>query len=86
MEPSYIQESQEIYNQALPEYERYYYDEDTGGFVLLHQAHNTNVSEMFVAEVFARRGRRVKLLSEQAARVLGHLMLILMANFGSLRN
>ncbi len=67
MEPSYIQESQEIYNRALPEYERHYYDEDTGGFVLIHQAHNTNVSEMFVAEIFARRGRRVKLLSEQAA-------------------
>ncbi len=66
MKPSYIQESQEIYNLAEPEYERYYLDVVTGGFVLLHQTHNTNASELFVAEVFARLGRRVKLLSEQA--------------------
>ena len=66
MELSYIQESWEIYNQA-PEYERYYYDEDTGGFVLIHQDHNINDSERFVAVVFAKLGRRVKLLSEQAA-------------------
>lgn len=66
MQPSYIQESQEIYNLADPEYERYYFDVVTGGFVLLHQTHNTNASELFVAGVFARLGRRVKLLSEQA--------------------
>jgi Contact-dependent growth inhibition CdiA C-terminal domain len=66
VEPSYIQKSQELYNLAEPEYERYYYNEDTGGFVLLHQAHNTNYSELFVALVFAKLGRRVKLLSEQA--------------------
>ena len=67
VESNYIQESQNIYNFAEPEYERYYYDERTGGFVLIHQNHNTNDSERWVAEVFARQGRRVKLLSEQAA-------------------
>lgn len=66
MEPSYIQQSLEIYNQAEPEYQRYYYDEDTGGFVLIHQDHNTNDSERFVALVFAKLGRRVKLLTERA--------------------
>ncbi len=86
MEPSYIQESQEIYNFAEPEYERYFYDENTGGFVLIHQDHNTNDSERFVAEAFAVQGKRVKLLSEQAHRGLEHLMLRLMGNFGSLRN
>ena len=67
MEPNYIRESQNIYNFADPEYERYYYDNDTGGFVLIHLNHNTNDSERFVAEIFAKLGRRVKLLSEQAA-------------------
>jgi hypothetical protein len=67
VEPSYIQKSQEIYNLAELEYERYFYDENTGGFVLIHQDHNTNDSERFVAEVFASLGRRVKLLSEQAS-------------------
>lgn len=66
MELSYIEESQEIYNLAEPEYERYFYDENTGGFVLIHQDHNTTNSERFVALVFANLGRRVKLLSEQA--------------------
>jgi hypothetical protein len=41
VEPSEIQQSWQIYNQAEPEYERYYYDEDSGGFVLIHQDHNT---------------------------------------------
>ncbi|MEG3851013.1 hypothetical protein QT971_28580 [Microcoleus sp. herbarium19] len=67
MEPDYIRESQNIYDFADPEYERYYDDDDTGGFVLIHVNHNTNDSEKFVAEVFAKLGRRVKLLSEQAA-------------------
>lgn len=67
MEPNYIQESQEIYNFAEPEYERYFYNENTGGFVLIHQDHNTTDSEKFVAKVFAVQGKRVKLLSEQAA-------------------
>jgi hypothetical protein len=66
VEPSYIEESQEIYNLAEPEYERYFYDENTGGFVLIHQDHNTTDSERLVALVFASLGRRVKLLSEQA--------------------
>ena len=67
MERNYIQQSQNIYDLAEAEYERYYYDEDTGGFILIHQNHNTNNSERFIAEILARLGRRVKLLSEQAA-------------------
>jgi hypothetical protein len=63
----YIEESWEIYNQVAPEYERYFYNENTGGFVLIHENHNITDSERFVAEVFARQGKRVKLLSEQAA-------------------
>ena len=63
----YSDRSRQIYNRAEPEYERYFYDENTGGFVLIHQNHNLTDSERFVAEVFARFGRMVKLLSEQAA-------------------
>jgi hypothetical protein len=35
--------------------------------VLIHQQHNLNNSESFVAEVLAKMGKRVTLLSEQAA-------------------
>jgi hypothetical protein len=35
--------------------------------VLIHQQHNLNNSESFVAEVLAKMGKRVILLSEQAA-------------------
>lgn len=66
MEINYIGESKNIYNLADPEFERYYYDENTGGFVLIHLNHNNNNSEKFVAKVFAKLGKRVKLLSEQA--------------------
>lgn len=66
MESGYIQQSQEIYNSAEPEYERYYFDADTGGFVLIHQNHQTSESNRFIAQTLARQGRRVKLLSEQA--------------------
>ena len=65
MPSDYIQQSQELYDNASLEYERYFFDKRTGGFVLIHQNHNTTTSEVFVAEVFARQGNRVKLLSEQ---------------------
>lgn len=67
MEPSYIQESQQIYDLAESEYERYYFDDNAGGFVLIHQDQNRTDSELFMARVFASLGRRVKLLSEQAS-------------------
>jgi len=35
--------------------------------VLIHQQHNLNNSESFVAEVLAKMGKRVRMLSEQAA-------------------
>ncbi len=65
MRSDYIEESREIYQNSGSEYQRYYFDEDTGGFVLIHQEHKLTDSEVFVAETFARQGRRVKLLSEQ---------------------
>lgn len=67
MNPEYIQQSKAIYENAEPEYQRSYFDEVTGGFVLIHQQHNLNDSESFVAEVLAKMGKKVKLLSEQAA-------------------
>jgi len=63
----YIETSRAIYENAEPEYQRYYFDEIAGGFVLIHQQHNLNNSEIFVAEVLAKIGKRVRMLSEQAA-------------------
>jgi Contact-dependent growth inhibition CdiA C-terminal domain len=65
--PEYIEQSRQIYKNAEPEYRRSYFDEVAGGFVLIHQQHNLNNSESFVAEVLAKMGKRVILLSEQAA-------------------
>ncbi|MGB3265135.1 MAG: hypothetical protein WBA89_14425 [Microcoleus sp.] len=67
MNPEYIETSRAIYENAEPEYQRYYFDEIAGGFVLIHQQHNLNNSEIFVAEVLAKIGNRVRMLSEQAA-------------------
>ncbi len=67
MNPEYIQQSKAIYENAKLEYQRSYFDEVAGGFVLIHQQHNLNNSESFVAEVLAKMGKRVTLLSEQAA-------------------
>lgn len=67
MNPEYIQQSKAIYENAELEYQRSYFDDVTGGFVLIHQEHNLNDSESFVAEVLAKIGKRVTLLSEQAA-------------------
>ena len=68
MNSEYIQTSRAIYENAEPEYQRYYFDEIAGGFVLIHQQHNLNNSEIFVAEVLAKIGKRVRMLSEQAAQ------------------
>jgi hypothetical protein len=65
MPSNYIQQSRELYDNATLEDERHYFDENTGGFVLINQNHKTTTSEVFVAEVFAKQGKRVKLLSEQ---------------------
>lgn len=67
MNPEYIQQSKAIYENAEPEYRRSYFDGVAGGFVLIHQDHNLNNSESFVAEVLAKMGKRVKLSIEQAA-------------------
>ena len=67
MNPEYLQQSKVIYENADPEYRRYYFDEVAGGFVLIHQQHNLNNSEIFIAEVLAKIGKRVRMLSEQAA-------------------
>lgn len=68
MNSEYIETSRAIYENAEPEYQRYYFDEVAGGFVLIHQQHNLNNSEIFVAEVLAKIGKRVRMLSEQAAQ------------------
>ena len=69
MNSEYIETSRAIYENAEPEYRRYYFDEIAGGFVLIHQQHNLNNSESWVAEVLAKMGKRVRImLSEQAAR------------------
>jgi hypothetical protein len=65
-----IEESRKVYNSVGEEYERYYFDEVTGGFVLIHQDHNTTNSEVFVTQVFAKLGKQVKLLSEQTGDVV----------------
>jgi hypothetical protein len=63
----YIETSRAIYENGEPEYQQYYFDEIAGGFVLIHQQHNLNNSEKFIAEVLATMGKRVRMLSEQAS-------------------
>jgi hypothetical protein len=65
-----VAKSKDIFDNAEPEYERYYFDEAMGGFVLVHEGHNRGESfgsELFVAEVFAKNGSQVKLLDESDA-------------------
>jgi len=62
-----IETSRAIYENAEPQYQRYYFDEIAGGFVLIHQQHNLNNSESWVAEVLAKMGKRVRMLSDRAA-------------------
>ena len=68
MNSEYIETSRAIYENAEPQYQRYYFDEIAGGFVLIHQQHNLNNSESLVAEVLAKIGKRVRMLSDQAAK------------------
>ncbi|MDG2989795.1 hypothetical protein L3556_02415 [Candidatus Synechococcus calcipolaris G9] len=56
------------YEAAGSEYEKHYFDEQTGGYVLIHEGHNRSASfesEVFVAETFARQGYRVELVDEE---------------------
>lgn|GEM_PF-552947 len=62
-----IHHSQQLYAGAEPEYKRYYFDEETGGFVLIHLQHQTTDSDRFIARTLARLGKQVWLLSEHAA-------------------
>jgi hypothetical protein len=64
--PEYLAQSQMLYATATPEYDRIYWNPTTGGFILLHAAHNRQnlPSEMIVAQVLADRGQRVYLLPE----------------------
>ena len=48
MDDNYIQQSKEIYETALVEYERHYFERNTEGFVLIHKNHNTSLSEIFM--------------------------------------
>ncbi len=67
---TYIRESKDLFDNADSEYERLHFDQQSGGFVLVHNDHNRDnafSSELFVARVFARRGNRVKLLDESDA-------------------
>lgn len=66
MSEEYIEQSRDIYENAESEYEKYYFDENIGRFVLIHQDHNTSVSDKFIAIALAKQGKRVRLLSEQA--------------------
>ena len=66
MDSNHIQQNKQIYNLYTAEYEQYYFDDQTGGFILIHQQHNLNPSELFIAEAFAKQGNQVKLLQEQA--------------------
>ena len=61
-----ISKSQELYESAKSEYQRTYFDEQTGGFVLTHEQHGKQdiQSEQFVAQAFARQGKHVRLLKE----------------------
>ncbi len=62
----HLSKSQELYESAECEYQRTYFDEKTGGFVLTHEQHGKqNIqSEQFVAQVFATQGKQVRLLKE----------------------
>ncbi|MEG4579984.1 hypothetical protein QUA71_10290 [Microcoleus sp. MON1_C5] len=65
MNSEYIETSRAIYENAESQYQRYYCDEIAGGFVLIQRHQNLNNSEFFLAEVLAKIGMRVKMLSEQ---------------------
>ncbi len=63
-----ITQNRIAYETAGTEYEKYYFDEQTGGYVLIHQGHNRGesfTSEVFVAESLARQGSAVELVNER---------------------
>ncbi len=63
-----IAQNRIAYETAGPKYEKHYFDERTGGYVLIHAGHNRGesfASEVFVAETFARQGSVVELVDEQ---------------------
>lgn len=65
-----IDQNKKIFDDAEPQYEKAYFDNSTGGYVLVHNGHNRGESynsEKFVAEVFARNGSTVVLLDESEA-------------------
>jgi Contact-dependent growth inhibition CdiA C-terminal domain len=64
--PEYLAASQILYDSAGSEYGRSYFNPATGGFILVHGAHNRQslASELFVAQSLANQGQRVYLLPE----------------------
>lgn len=62
----YITESHVLYDSAPLEYNRSYFNPTTGGFILIHIAHNRQslASELAVAQVLADQSKRVYLLPE----------------------
>lgn len=62
----HISKSRELYENAEYEYQRTYFDEKTGGFVLTHEQHGKQdiQSEQFVAQTLATQGKQVRLLKE----------------------
>lgn len=63
----YIAESYRVYDQADPDYQRDYFDVQSGGFVLRHQGHNRSDANDFVARALASQGSHVVLENERAA-------------------
>jgi hypothetical protein len=49
-----------------PKYRQIYFDEETGGVVLIHEEHSRQdiQSEQFIAQAFAKQGKQVRLLQE----------------------
>lgn len=62
--------SKRAYESFGPVWERHAFDEDTGGYVVVHRDHERDnlASELRVAEVFMREGRAVRLLSERGPK------------------
>ncbi len=63
-----ISQKRHDYETTGPEYEKYFFDDQTGGYVLIHQGHNRQPnfeSELFLAKIFSTRGRAVLLVNEK---------------------
>ncbi|MDS3860053.1 hypothetical protein RIF25_04445 [Thermosynechococcaceae cyanobacterium BACA0444] len=62
-----INQNRRKYQAAGLEYEKHYFDEQTGGYVLIHEGHNRGDDfnlGAFVSEVFAKQGQVVELVDE----------------------